>query len=145
MNAACVMFELYDWLVICNNDVICEGKFQGLLEGQEPGLYGGRNQRRAKPNFLETGRTIQYLTGDITGLHGCAYRQVGPFDSAYEGLGGCEDIDYSLRAAKIGMLKDAILPFRHLGLHHRKRRADYRKTVDGNRARLLGKMERGEL
>ena len=23
MNAACVMFELYDWLAICNNDVSC--------------------------------------------------------------------------------------------------------------------------
>lgn len=141
MNRATRWVYDWDWLIICNNDVLCTGPFSEMLYQLEPGLYGGVRQRRQKDFY---GHHIEYLTGDITGIHRSAWEQIGPWDERFLALGGCEDIDYSLRADKLGLLKDAVLPFRHLGLHHRKRRADYRATVDHNRMKLLEKIEAGE-
>lgn len=117
LNAGCILSK-GAWLMLFNNDALCEGKFIDKVTNlKRDSIYG--DEVRYKPNIFKSGLDVTYLHGWMYVMHRNVYDRVGMFDENYERAGG-EDIDYSMAAREVGInLKVMELPFRHLEKHSR--------------------------
>jgi len=96
----------YDWFLILNNDVLCEGPFVDEIKGLSPDrIYGNKLHDR----FGHT-----WVDGWMILIPASVHAVVGYFDERFA-IAAYEDADYCIRAAKIGYPTQASdLPFRHL-------------------------------
>ena len=100
-----------DWLIFCNDDILCYGKFAQAIEALRPDALYGLEIRRKDENW---GLAFRYVYGWMLIVPRAVWEVVGEFDEYYLHA-GFDDIDYSWRAQQAGFgLQRVDLPFVHL-------------------------------
>lgn len=104
-------FAQGDWLVFCNDDILCHGKFVRTIEALAPDALYGMEIRMKDRNW---GLEFQYIYGWMMIVPRAVREVVGDFDEYYLHA-GFDDLDYSWRAQQAGFgLRTVALPFVHL-------------------------------
>jgi hypothetical protein len=116
LNVAAGMCKA-DWMVMVNNDVICNAPFADLVDGLDKRTVYG------KVEYSEFG--AKWLDGWIMVVSRQLWDVVGGFDTNFA-YAGFEDADYCLRAKSLGnCVKTIDLPFTHKQAHTRYLMPDY--------------------
>lgn len=103
--------ERSNWLIILNNDVLCDRPFSHVAPMACKNTVWG--------NYIHERGKFRWVDGWLYMLHRSLIETVGLFDEAYEGA-AFEDLDYSYRAAGMGFDIGRIgLPFTHFEHHSR--------------------------
>lgn len=131
-----------NWLIFCNDDILCYGEFAETIESFRPdALYGLEIRQKDR----EWGLEFQYIYGWFFIIPRAAWEAVGTFDEYYLHA-GFDDLDYSWRAQQKGFaLRKVELPFVHLadlpgGKHRRATVADFHKNMARSKAHFLQKV-----
>jgi len=133
-----------DWLMLLNDDVVCDGKFAHFVNNLNPNkIYGP--EIRCKPKHW-VGEEISYLYAWLLLMRKDVYGAVGGFDEGYIAA-GVDDIDFCWSAQEFGYGIGVInLPFRHIAdepeFQHRRKKwsADYQADMELNRKRFAEKV-----
>ena len=118
-----------EWLMFCNDDVLCTGDFRRLEGLERVGIYGA--QLRHKKNKI-FGADVNYIYGWMLLMHKSIWMAVGQFDEYYLHA-GFDDLDYCWRAAKLGVKSVEVSPWPFVHLADKKNGLHRRMTVDGYR------------
>lgn len=97
----------WDWIILTDSDVICNGPFLEAVAGWNPDfLYGMQMFHQWD---------LHWFDGWLMAISKKAWQALGPFDDAFKLTGAFQDMDYCLRAQQAGyFLRMANLPFVHL-------------------------------
>lgn len=130
-----------DWLVFCNDDIVCTGPFYDQINSLSRNfLYGNEIRQKDRAWGLE----FKYIYGWMLIMHRTLWDAVGPFDEYYLHA-GFDDLDYSWRAQQAGYgLWKLEFPFVHLadlpeGRHRRKTVSQYEQNMSHSKAHFLEK------
>lgn len=131
-----------DWLVFCNDDILCTGPFvDDIISLPKNFLYGNEIRQKNKAWGLE----FQYIYGWMMIMHRSLWDAVGPFDEFYKHA-GFDDLDWSWRAQQEGYsLHQLELPFIHLSnlpgeIHRRHTVPGYEQNMARSKAYFLEKI-----
>lgn len=132
-----------EWLMFCNDDVLCAGDFRWLEGLDQVSVYGAELRHKTKEKF---GADVDYLYGWMLMMHRRLWMAVGEFDEYYLHA-GFDDIDYCWRAARVGAKIQEVKPwpFIHLadqpGIQHRRMTVEgYREMQARSKAHFLEKV-----
>jgi len=136
-----------EWLMLLNDDVVCEGKFARIINKLNPKTLYGPEIRHKPKRWV--GEKIDYLYAWLLLMHKDIYDAVGGFDESYIAA-GVDDIEFCWTAQKLSYEIEAInLPFRHIAdepeFQHRRKKwgADYQANMEMNRKRFAEKVSNG--
>ena len=123
-----------DWIIILNNDVICDAPFFKYLEQMDlKAVYGNTLHRRRHPQFMAP---VRWIDGWIYAIPSSGLLD---WDEEFK-IAGFEDADYCFRARKLGFsIQKSDLPFTHLEYHIRKTFDNYRDHRIDNMKYLMRK------
>jgi len=134
-----------DWLMMLNDDVMCDGKFLDIVDGFDKNALYGNVIHKKPPEWV--GKEITYLYAWLLLMQKDIYNEVGGFDEGYI-ASGVDDIDFCWTAQQFGHpLKLAGLPFRHVtdepGFVRRRKKwdANYKANMEHNRLRFEKKVK----
>jgi len=129
-------YKTPDWIIITNNDVICNAPFIEYLESLDTNsLYGNKIHTSHKVFKSPT----PWIDGWIYAIPYNILTHVGLWDKKFK-IAGFEDADYCIRAYYKGFTtKKSNLPFTHLEEHIRKSFEDYAKYKRENIEYLIEK------
>jgi hypothetical protein len=97
----------WDWLVITDTDVICDGPFLKQIEKFSYGSIYGQQ--------MFTDGSLRWFDSWLMCISWWAWHAIGKFNESFRLTGAFQDLDYCLRSVNCGFnLKMAELPFRHL-------------------------------
>lgn len=100
-----------DWLVFCNDDIMCQGRFFYRIEGLVPDAIYGMELRRKDRDW---GLEFKYIYGWMLIVPRKVWDATGLFDEYYLHA-GFDDLDYCWRAQQLGFAVQTVdLPFIHL-------------------------------
>jgi len=121
--------DVFDWVIIINNDVLCISPFRKKLEELDPNiLYGNQLNHASKFGH--------YVEGWLFAIPFNVMSKVGLFDEKFQ-YAAFEDVDYSFRAKQAGLkVVKTELPFKHLKAATRFTRPEYREVYLENRRYL---------
>ena len=118
-----------DWLMLLNDDVLCKGKFSGIVEDLDKKALYGTSMRRKNPSWFNVGKQINYLYAWLLVLTRDSFDKIGGFDEWYP-KAGVDDIDFCWRAEQKEIpLKVCHLPFIHLEPHRREKWDGYQEQM----------------
>ena len=130
-----------DWLVFCNDDILCTGPFSDQINSlPKDFLYGNEIRQKSRAWGLE----FQYIYGWMLIMHRTLWEDVGPYDEYYLHA-GFDDLDFSWRSQRAGYaLRKLELPFTHLadlpgGIHRRYKVSQYTNNMSRSKAHFLKK------
>jgi GT2 family glycosyltransferase len=97
----------WDWVMLTDTDVICNGAFLKYLVGFDPHyIYGQQVFREGD---------LEWFDGWLFCVPRLIWNAVGHFDEDFKLTGAFQDLDYCIRAKKAGFgLRKSNLPFTHL-------------------------------
>lgn len=116
-----------EWLMFCNDDVLCTGDFQWLEGLDQVGVYGAELRHKTKEKF---GVDVDYIYGWMMLIHRRIWMAVGQFDEYYLHA-GFDDIDYCWRASRAGAKSIEVKPWPFVHLADQKNEKHRRATVEG--------------
>lgn len=131
-----ILNEYPEWLIVVNNDVICDGPFHEYLEGlDEYRIYGNTLHYKHRRFSFPT----PWIDGWIYAVPRRVLEAVGKWDERFK-IAGFEDADYCFRAFEKGFkVEESKLPFTHLEEHIRKTFNNYPKHREDNMRYLIKK------
>lgn len=95
-----------DWYLVLNNDILCMGPYQNIIQRLDPSVLWCAEIRK-------TASGINYIVGWLYILSRQVIDKVGLFDENYDGC--WDDGDYTYAALDAGVeIKTVNLPFVHL-------------------------------
>lgn len=111
INRAALEAPAADWLLVMNNDVLCDGPFIEQVAALDDNALYGMTLRRA--------RGVRYIDAWFVAIPRRIWDDVGEWDEGYV-FASWDDIDYSYRARQAGYrLREVDLPFTHLETRQR--------------------------
>ncbi len=120
-------FATGEWLMFCNDDVLCTGDFNWLEGLNQVGVYGAKLRHKDKVKF---GADVDYIYGWMLLMHRRIWMAVGKFDEYYQHA-GFDDLDYCWRAKQIGTKSVEVKPWPFVHLADQPNNFHRRMTVDG--------------
>jgi len=114
-----------DWLILSNDDVLCEGQFAHYIEGLKTKYMYGVKLFQNKS--MIPGKEMPQVDGWLMLMHRSLYNRVGRFDQGFPQWG--VDSEYCYRADDMGyMMRIANIPFVHLESQRRTKTDDWHKA-----------------
>lgn len=126
-----------EWLMFCNDDVLCTGNFTYLEGLDQVGVYGAELRHKEKEQF---GADVDYIYGWALLMHRRVWMAVGEFDEYYLHA-GFDDLDYCWRAAQAGAKPVEVKPWPFVHLADQKNEKHRRATVEGYRENMARSKE----
>lgn len=125
INMCVLSYVDFDWFIIMNNDVRCDGPFIDYVKTlRTDTIYGNKLHPKFHKKFTST---TQFIDGWIYAIPKQAINDVGLWDGNFK-IAGFEDADYCIRADEVGyMVRKSKLPFTHLEEHIRTTFDSYKK------------------
>lgn len=116
----------WDWLVLSDTDVLCNGKFLKQINAFDPrNIYGMQR-------FWQN--SVTWFDGWLFCISRQIWEQVGNFDPSFMLTGAFQDLDYCIRARNAGFgLYDANLPFKHMEANTTHRSPNFWENREYNR------------
>jgi GT2 family glycosyltransferase len=130
-----------DWLMLLNDDVLCQGSFANTVERLDAhGLYGPA-MRKKNPSWFDVGVRINYLYAWNLVMKKSVFDRIGGFDEWYQ-KAGVDDIDFCWRAEQLSIPLIAVdFPFIHLEPHRREQWDGYREQMLKSIEYFIGKVK----
>jgi GT2 family glycosyltransferase len=129
-----------DWLMLLNDDVLCQGEFVDLIESIDKNSVVGPQMRHKNPSW-GAGVQINYLYAWLLAMQRDVFDKIGGFDEWYK-LAGVDDIDFCWRAEQKGFALSAVdLPFIHLEPHRREKWDGYVEQMKKSKEYFIRKVK----
>jgi GT2 family glycosyltransferase len=122
----------WDWLMLTDTDVICNGKFLQLVGNFDPGYIHGQQ-------LFQDGK-LSWFDGWLYCVPRPVWEAVGKFDEDFKLTGAFQDLDYCIRAKAAGFgLRQCSLPFVHLEANTTHKSPDFWANREHNRQLIFQK------
>ena len=122
----------WDWVMLTDTDVLCQGKFLKQVEEFDPRFIYGQQV------FTESGLT--WFDGWLFCIPRQIWDTIGKFDEDFKVTGAFQDLDYCIRAREDGFdLRQCALPFKHLEANTTHASPDFWQNREHNRELIYKK------
>jgi GT2 family glycosyltransferase len=112
-----------DWIIVINNDVICNAPFVDVLNTMDDNVvYANTLHPKKHPRFYPP---APWIDGWLYAIPSKPFWDIGDWDEEFE-IASWEDADYTYRAIDLGYsVQESNIPFTHLEYHIRREFENY--------------------